>query len=65
MLQVTNNNQHQKDTFYEAICKVKKMLEEDIELENIKQYLESITGKYHTTSEIYALSHLPDAIKSS
>ncbi len=57
MLQVENNNQYQKDKLYETVCQVKEMLETDRQINDIKQYLKSITGKDHQMSEIYALAY--------
>ena len=58
MLQVENNNQYHKDTLYEVVCQVKEMLETDRPIEDIKQYLKSITGKEsYGMSEIYALAY--------
>ena len=57
MLQVENNNQYHKDTLYEVVCQVKEMLETDRQINDIKQYLKSITGKDHQMSEIYALAY--------
>ena len=57
MLQVENNNQYHKDTLYEVVCQVKEMLNTDRPIEDIKQYLKSITNKDHQMSEIYALAY--------
>ena len=64
MLQVENNNQHQKDKLYEAICQVKEMLETDRSITDIKQYLKSITNKDHQMSEIYALAYAYEFMES-
>ena len=65
MLQVENNNQYQKDTLYEVVCQVKEMLETDRPIEDIKQYLKSITGKErYGMSEIYALAYCYDFMES-
>lgn len=57
MLQVENNNQYYKDMLYEVVCQVKEMLETDRPINDIKQYLKSITNKDHQMSEIYALAY--------
>ena len=65
MLQVENNNQCHKDTLYEVVCQVKEMLDTDRPIEDIKQYLKSITGKEsYGMSEIYALAYCYDFMES-
>ena len=50
--------QYQKDKLYETACQVKKWLETDRPINDIKQYLKSITGKEsYGMSEIYALAY--------
>lgn len=61
MLEVKNTRQYHKDTLYETVCQVKEMLDTDRSIEDIKQYLKSITGKErYGMSEIYALAYCYD-----
>lgn len=57
--------QYQKNKLYEAIYKVKEMLEADRPLEDIIKYLKSITGKEnYGMTEIYALAYAYEFMES-
>ena len=64
LLNLQDTRQYIKDTLYEAICQVKEMLETDRPINDIKQYLKSITGKDHQMSEIYALAYAYEFMES-
>ncbi len=64
LLNLQDTRQYHKDTLYEVVCQVKEMLETDRSIEDIKQYLKSITGKDHQMSEIYALAYCYDFMES-
>lgn len=56
-LNLQDTRQYQKGKLYEVVCQVKEMLETDRPINDIKQYLKSITNKDHQMSEIYALAY--------
>ena len=64
LLNLQDTRQYHKDTLYETVCQVKEMLETDRPINDIKQYLKSITNKDHQMSEIYALAYCYDFMES-
>ena len=64
LLNLQDTRQYQKDKLYKTVCQVKEMLETDRPINDIKQYLKSITGKDHQMSEIYALAYAYDFMES-
>lgn len=64
LLNLQETRQYHKEMLYETVCQVKEMLDTDRSIEDIKQYLKSITGKDHQMSEIYALAYCYDFMES-